>query len=254
VLAAGPQTTEELLALLDDGAEKYPELTLAPTLDTFSGELVPLSAPTGDGIDSSESGYGDEWAATYSLYLAAGQSVSLSLVISGRSSAIPDARVIFEGPADEVLVDRHVAVPFEGEREELVEHVAASAGVYRLTYQNAFNEFHRLRYPRALSLVRELPTDFSYFVPERRHWFFVPLGTRRFALRTDCDQRTLFHGPAGDVAASWHGTVAVVDVAAGQDGQPWSMSAYCGSAQFLNIPNYVAYRADQLLVPKDAKP
>jgi hypothetical protein len=103
-------------------------------------------------------------------------------------------------------------------------------------------------------LVRELPTDFSYFVPERRHWFFVPPGTRRFGFRSDCGQRTLFHGPAGDATALWQGAVAVVEVPAGQDGQPWSMSAYCGSAQFLNIPNYVAYRADQLLVPRDAKP
>jgi hypothetical protein len=159
---------------------------------------------------------------------------------------------LVEDPLGTILIDRHVSVPLDGERDEPVDFAATTAGVYRLTYQNAFNEFHVLHYPESVALVRALPSDFSFFVPERVHWFFVPAGTQRFAFRSGCDQESLFHGPQGDVAANWHGNVAVVDVAAGDDGKPWSMSAYCGSSQFLNLPNYVAYRREQLLVPSDA--
>ena len=255
VTAAGPVTPDEARSFVSQGAQRYPQIELVPESDTFVGPLVPLATPpAGDGIDVSESGYGDEWEGKYALGLAAGQSVSLSIVISGRGAPIPDARIIVKDPNRATLVDRHVAVPLDGERQETVEITATDAGVYLLTYQHAFNEFHVLHYPESVALVRQLPTDFSYHVPQRRHWFFVPVGTRRFAFRTSCDQQTLFHGPGGDVPATWHGNVAVVEVAAGEDGQPWSMSSYCGSAQFLNLPNYVGYRPEQLLVPADALP
>jgi hypothetical protein len=255
VSSAGPVTSDEAKALVSEGAARYPQIELVPASDGFVGPLVPLGTPpSGAGVDVSEGGYGDEWAGNYVVYLTADQSVSLSFSISGRGAPIPDARIIVKDPHDAVLIDRHVAVPLDGERQEAVDINASEAGLYSVTYQNAFNEFHVLHYPESLPLVRRLPSDFSYFIPERRHWFFVPAGTRTFALRTDCDQKTLFYGPGGDVSAIWHGNVAVVDVPTGNDGQPWSMSSYCGSAQFLNIPNYVSYRAEQLLVPSDARP
>jgi hypothetical protein len=253
VTAAGPVTADEMRALIDDGAARYPAIELIPPEAPFTGELVPLTTPPAEEtVDLGESGYGDEWDGEYALYLTEGRSVSLSIAISGRGAAIPDARVLVRDPAGAVLIDRHVAVPLDGEQLEVLDITAGAAGIYRVTYQHAFNEFHVLHYPRSVPLVRVLPTDFSFFVPERLHWFFVPTGTRRFAFRSGCDQPTLFHSPQGDVEATWHGNVAVVDVPAVQDGVAWNMSAYCGSAQFLNLPNYVAYRADQLLVPADA--
>lgn len=254
VIEAGPVGAEEMQALVQEGVLRYPRLQLVPENNPFTGELVPLGTPpASDELDATESGYGDEWEGEYRFYLSAGRAVSLSLTITGRGAPIPDSRIVVEHPSGEALVDRHVAVPLDGEREERVEVSATDAGVYRFIYQHAFNEFHVLRYPQSLPLVRVLPSDFSFFVPERRHWFFVPTGTRRFGFRSGCDQPTLFHGPQGEVVASWHGNVALVDVPAGQDGVAWSMSSYCGSAQFLNLPNYVGYRPEQLLVPADAR-
>jgi hypothetical protein len=265
VVAQGPLTPAEMRRRTAEAAEKYPPAGLVPESNPFTGPLVPLEAPTPAPmpapapapaeIDVTDGGLGDEWGGQYVFHAVAGQPLTITLGVTGRGYGIPDGRLTVRDPGGEVVLARKVPVPTNGKRLEPIELAPTKTGAHRLDYSAGYTEFHELRYPRTLPLVRVAPTDFSWFVPGRTHWFYVPRGTRRFAYITTCNNAPaypIFRGPAGPVTARWQGPVAILDVPPGQDAAPWSLAGYCASARFANLPNYLAYRREQLLVPSDA--
>jgi hypothetical protein len=86
-------------------------------------------------------------------------------------------------------------------------------------------------------------------------YFYVPKGTKQIAYYVEGSAHQLYDG-TGRLAARVQkqpGNVILVPVPAGQDGQAWHLDGlkqHC--LWFFNCPNYLAARAESLLVPREA--
>jgi hypothetical protein len=254
VTAMGPITSAEMHEQVEAGVAAYPSLGLSPASSPFVGPLVPLQTPPPSTmVDTTDMGYSNEYADEYVFYPTAGTQLTFTVEITGRGYPIPNSGAHITDPGGTIVLTQHFAVPTNGTMMYPINFTPSQTGAYHRRYDAAYVEDHIVHYPQSLPFVHVLPDQFSWYVDFRKDYFWVPRGTARFGFLTTSTIQPLFQLPDGTQATvAWHGPIAVIDVPPGQDHAVWSITGYNGLMEFENIPNYVAYRPEQLLVPSDS--
>jgi hypothetical protein len=257
-----PITESEMNARVASGLIAYPSLGLVPAENTYVGSLIPLQTPVADGgISATDQGYFNIFSSDYVFHMAANQTVNFELNIRGNTRALRPGTLTFEGPTGfQASAPRKFLIPNTSVSVAYpVAFTSSVAGEYRMHYEATFNEEVMIKYPKFLPLARVAPAYFNLWVEPLRHWFYVPIGTRKFAYNTNCHEinpalyPTTLYLPNGSVAVtSWIGNLATVTVPPAQDGSIWSIGGYCHDAKFENLPNFLSYERSQVLKPNDA--
>ncbi len=87
-------------------------------------------------------------------------------------------------------------------------------------------------------------------------YFYVPKGTKTIAYHVEGSAHVVFDGTGTEVAKvpRQPGNVIVIPVPAGRDGQAWCLKGLSRThLWFYNCPNYIAARAEDLLVPESVE-
>jgi hypothetical protein len=141
--------------------------------------------------------------------------------------------------------------------------VAAADGMYDVRWQDGTPL--TLNRPAALAGGGE-----SFFCDRARLYFHVPKGTRRFMIQIssrrpqvlvrDASGQTVLQLPdkAGSTADASSPIQRMIEVPSGQDGAAWSIDGpndpiSYGTVRLIGVPNYLSFRAEQLLVPREAR-
>ena len=133
-------------------------------------------------------------------------------------------------------------------------------GLYRLDFHSTGQGFFWDYEPRERAMVTiradaKRPLKRNWL---RRHYFYVPEGTRRIVLYGALRQKHAsgWH-PAEGETIDWEairhkGNFSVVPVPEGRDGKVWAFKTRHDNSElrFLNIPGCLAYHPSELLLPK----
>ncbi len=220
---------------------------------TFSTDLVPAGLKS-DSPAASRQQY--QKGTRYALWSTGGEPLELTIVtgIIAWYRDRPDATyVVTDAIGKEVTRGR---LPQDGKEHPLRVEVAA-AGLYWFEFNDqaaAWSIRVAAGRPVAVALSRSAPP--AHLGHMQRMYFFVPRGTRKIEYYWKGGPHTV-HGPDGAVQAevTASGKFVTVEVPAGSDGQPWSITRLAlGHLWFFNVPNYLAAAPDALLVPREVLP
>lgn len=220
---------------------------------SFSTDLVPAGLKS-DAPIASRQQY--QKGTRYALWSTGGEPLEMTIVtgVIAWYRDRPDATyVVTDAGGKEVASGR---LPQDGKEHPLRIEIA-SAGLYWFEFNDqaaAWSIRVAAGRPVAVALARSSPP--AHLGHMQRMYFFVPRGTRKIEYYWKGGPHTV-HGPDGAVRAevTASGKFVTVDVPAGSDGQPWSITKLAlGHLWFFNVPNYLAASPDALLVPREVLP
>jgi len=220
---------------------------------SFSTDLVPAGLRS----DAPAASYQQYQKGTrYALWSAGGEPLEMTIVtgIIAWYRDRPDATyVVTDAVGKEVTRGR---LPQDGKEHPLRVEVA-DAGLYWFEFNDqaaAWSIRVAAGRPVAVALSRSSPP--AHLGHMQRMYFFVPRGTRKIEYYWKGGPH-IIHGPDGTVRAevTTSGKFVTVEVPAGSDGQPWSITKLAlGHLWFFNVPDYLAASPDALLVPREVLP
>lgn len=249
-----PHTDDEVARILEEGIESHELLDLDVTPWEDSGDLVPAGfEPDDRGAPSERMHRGDVHAV---LHTDDGTLPRFTI----SAGHLYDNR----GPVRWSLEDEDGDTIDSGEiqpdeQDHAFELSAPEPGVYRFSITNTGQGFGWSYEPRGAKLTLLAGVEHEL----RRNWydrlyFYVPEGTETIHIAgTIREGRHSFYDASGEQidpeTISVKQDFTAVPVAEGQDGQVWmlTMRALRPNWRLLNVPGYVAFSPDELLLPRE---
>lgn len=266
-----PFSEEEILSILEDGMERHKivELDFEP-VDYEGHRPVPAGldsdAPRGKPLDT-HFPMGNRGAPRVYVHTRDGKLPTLYF----SSGHIYDNRgplvvTLYDGQDNEIDVAEIPPGETRRSREDWrnrkdthrVDWEPGEPGLYRLDFFSTGQGFFWDYEPRGGSSVT-VRADAKYALARnrlRRHYFYVPVGTREIVLYGGLRERFGRWYPAGDETIDWDDirreqNFSVISVPEGRDGKIWAFGTRhdFSELRFLNIPGYLAYHPSELLLP-----
>lgn len=261
-----PFSESEILALIENGIRNHDVLEFTPL--EFSDDLIPagevLNLPEVQllgktfygGADGATTTRGELHNYTWiddpprEIRLQ----VSTGLIYDVRGPAT--VTLFHRGTVDVEKVDFYkvatAEVPEDREWHD-VRFTAMQRGLYRITWDERMSGT-RVKWPNDLRRTVLSSEGADKQVSGRHSWYFyVPRGTKIIGAYSQASAGGLFN-PKGEQVLDFSKTptdYVSIPVPEGTDGRLWSVRALGGRFRLMNVPPFVAGRAEDLLLPRE---